>query len=41
MPSEVLFGRAANGLTTRACEAMRSEVLNADRFMHPSQSVSD
>jgi hypothetical protein len=32
----VLFGHAAHGLTTRACEAMRSEVLNVDRVMHPS-----
>jgi hypothetical protein len=37
----VLFGRAAHGLTTPACETMQSEVLNADLVMRPSQSVSD
>jgi hypothetical protein len=37
----VLFGRAVHGLTTPACEAMRSEVLNADQIMRPSQFVSN
>jgi hypothetical protein len=31
----------AHGLITRACEAMKTEVLNADRVMRPSQSASD
>jgi hypothetical protein len=37
----VLFGQAAHALTTRAGEAVQYEVLNADRVMRPSQSVSD
>jgi hypothetical protein len=31
----------AYGLTTHACEAAWSEVLNADQVMHPSQSASN
>jgi hypothetical protein len=37
----VLLGCAANGLTTHACEAVQTEVLNIHRVMHPSQSTSD
>jgi hypothetical protein len=32
---------AVHGLTSRACEAMRSEVLNTDRVMRPSKSASN
>jgi hypothetical protein len=39
--SYVLFSCAEHGLTTPACENMRSEILKAHRVRRPSQSISD